>query len=186
MKRALPALNWLCHLLLGLGLVAPCLTLEKHVGPVPDSWARWMGLIDGPTTFSIGSTIVKLFDQGEALIGAVILLFSVIFPTAKLIVTRLALKAAAKGEHPAKLFHLAAAVSKFSMVDVFVIALMVVVGKAMPGGSRMLLEWGTYAFAAAALLSTVVMALTKRLFQDPVVDSRLETQEGLQRPLPDS
>lgn len=160
----LAALNWLCHLLLGLGLAAPCLTLVKHVDPLPDSWARWLGLIDGPTTFSIGSTIVRLFEHGEGLIGAVILVFSVLFPTTKLIVTRLALSAAARGEHPTRLFALAAAVSKFSMVDVFVIALLVVLGKSFPGGSHMVLEWGTYAFAAAALLSSVVMALTKKLF----------------------
>lgn len=156
----LAALNWVCHILLGLGLAAPCLTLVKHVDPLPDSWARWLGLIDEPATFSIGSTIVTLFDHGEILIGVVIFVFSVIFPTAKLILTRLALRA----ERPSKLFTLAAAVSKFSMVDVFVIALLVVLGKSFPGGSHMVLEWGTYAFAAAALLSTVVMALAKRRF----------------------
>ena len=45
---------------------------------------------------------------------------------------------------------------KFSMVDVFVIALLVVTIKGLPGGTRVSLGWGFWCFATAVLLSLAI------------------------------
>ena len=51
---------------------------------------------------------------------------------------------------------------KKHMVDVFAIALLVVASKTMAGGSRIDVEWGTIAFATAALLSMYLTSAVKK------------------------
>jgi len=155
--RWLAALNWLCHALLAIGLAAPCMTFVSRMGGATEV-ARAAGLLPEPATYSVLTGIRTLFENGDVAIGAVLLVFSVVFPVSKLIVVRLALQAAARGDAPPALLRAISAASKYSMVDVFVVALLVVASKSMPGGSRVELEWGTYAFGAAALLSTALTA----------------------------
>lgn len=156
-RRRLAALNWLCHALLAVGLVAPCMTFVSRMGGATEI-ARAVGLVPEPATYSVLSGIRTLFESGDVAIGCVLLVFSVVFPVSKLIVVRLALQAAARGEEARALLRAVAVASKYSMVDVFVIALLVVASKSMPGGSSVELEWGTFAFAAAAVLSTALTA----------------------------
>ena len=42
------------------------------------------------------------------------------------------------------------------MLDVFVLAVLVVAVKGLPGGSRVLIEWGAAAFCASVLLSIYI------------------------------
>ena len=48
------------------------------------------------------------------------------------------------------------AVSRYAMLEVFLVAMTVLLIKQMPGGSRITLESGFYAFAVSVLLSLVV------------------------------
>jgi hypothetical protein len=158
--RRISALNWLCHAVLAVGLVAPCMTFVPRLGDATEI-ARAAGLLPGPETYSVLSGIVSLLEQGDALIALVLLAFSVVVPVGKLIVVRLAIRESTRHSVSPALLRAVALASKYSMVDVFVIALLVVASKTMPGGSRLELEWGTYAFCAAALLSTGLTSWVK-------------------------
>ncbi|MCI0585373.1 MAG: paraquat-inducible protein A [Planctomycetes bacterium] len=151
--RWISAANWLCHGILAVGLVAPSMTYVPRLGGATDV-ARAAGLIPAPATYSVLSGIVSLLENGDVLIGCVLLVFSVVFPISKLVVVRLALGGAGAGAVAPRLLKATALASKYSMTDVFVIALLVVASRTMPGGSRIELEWGIFAFCAAALLST--------------------------------
>jgi len=154
--RVLSALNWVGHVVLGAGLAAPCMTVTPHLGQV-EGLAKWLGLMEEPRTYSVATGVFELLRGGHLVIGGVLLLFSVVFPVWKLVALRLALRRPRSG-HP-----LSARLAKFSMVDVFVIALLVVAGKTFPGGTTVDVRWGVYAFAAAALLSMVVSGGVARL-----------------------
>jgi uncharacterized paraquat-inducible protein A len=91
-------------------------------------------------------------------IGIVLLVFSVLFPIAKLVILRAAIADARRGQPAGRAHELAARFGRFSMADVLVLALVVVVSKSFPGGTTVDVRWGAYAFAAAALLCLVLAA----------------------------
>ena len=71
-------------ILLGVGLFAPCMTLQPSYGNV-----TWLArLIDpdlvAPTTYSLLDGIRSLLTDSNVFIGVVVLLFSVVFPLWKL------------------------------------------------------------------------------------------------------
>jgi uncharacterized paraquat-inducible protein A len=152
---------WAAHILLGLGLAAPCMTVVPRMG-AHTGLARWLGLLEEPRTYSILSGIRALVAADGLWIGLLLLLFSVVFPVAKLIALRVAISERSRGKASNRLHRLLAGAGKYSMADVFVIALLVVVSKSFPGGTRVELRWGIYAFAAAALLTMLVAALADR------------------------
>lgn len=153
----LDPLVWAAHILLGVGLAAPCMTVTPRMGS-HTGLAEWLGLLDEPRTYSILSGIRALLEGDGLWIGILLLVFSVVFPIAKLIALRVALGTGA----PNRLHRILRSVGKFSMADVFVVALLVVVSKSFPGGTSIDLRWGIYAFAAAALLTMVSTLLVDR------------------------
>lgn len=159
--RWIAAANWACHGVLAVGLVAPSMTYVPRVGGATDV-ARAAGLVPDPATYSVLSGILSLLENGDVAIGCVLLVFSVVFPISKLVVVRLALRGTSGGAVPPRLLQAVALASKYSMTDVFVIALLVVASRTMPGGSRIELEWGIFAFCAAALLSTGLTSSVRR------------------------
>ncbi|MHC4972522.1 MAG: paraquat-inducible protein A [Planctomycetota bacterium] len=155
----LALLNWTGHVLLGLGLFGPCMTVTPRMEPV-QGLAEWLGLVGEAKTYSIVSGVLALLRGGNIGIGLVLLFFSVLFPVAKLVALRVCIADARLGRSHA----LAARFGKYSMVDVFVIALLVVASKSYPGGTTVDIEWGVFAFGAAALLSMLVGAAVARRF----------------------
>jgi len=148
--RASAFLVWAAHVLLGLGLFAPCMTVTPHLGTV-DALGRWLGLVDEPKTYSVATGVLRLITGGNVAIGIVLLVFSMLFPLAKLVIARACLAEGRAGRAHA----LVARFGKFSMADVFVLALLVVASKSFPGGTTVDIRWGAWAFAAAALASTI-------------------------------
>ena len=140
---------WAAHVLLGVGLCAPCMTVTPRAGPL-EGLGRWLGIVGEPKTYSVVTGVLRLLTGGNVAVGVILLVFSVLFPVAKLVI----LRAAAQG----KAHDLAARFGRYSMADVFVLALMVVVSKSFPGGTTVGVQWGAYAFAAAALLCMVLAA----------------------------
>lgn len=163
---ALNLLNWVGHVLLALGLCGPCMTVIPRMGEV-EGLGRWLGLLQEPKTYSILSGIFQLFERGGIFVALVLFVFSVVFPIAKLIVLRVCVAELRDGGTTGVAHRLATRFSKYSMVDVFVIALVVVASRSFPGGTTVELEWGTYAFAAAALLSVAVSAALGRIAPTP-------------------
>ena len=150
-------LLWSAHILLGVGLAAPCMTIVPKLGE-HTALGSWLGLLDEPRTYSILSGIRGLLDGGGFWIGLLLLVFSVLFPLAKLIALRMALSDLEAGRPVNRLHHVLANVGKYSMADVFVVALLVVASKSFPGGTEVVIRWGVYAFAAAALLTMFASA----------------------------
>lgn len=159
-RKAWSTLNWLCHGFLAVGLTAPCMTIVTRMGEATEL-AHDMGLLPSPESYSVLRGIIALFDNGDLAIGILLLVFSVLFPVTKLIVVRLTLKVDPAAA-PHRLLSFIAVLSKYSMIDVFVIALMVIASKTLPGGSEIDLEWGTIAFATAALLSMYLVSAVKK------------------------
>lgn len=138
-----------CLLLLVAGIFLPCMTVYPQAGEftgflsllAPDEFKE--------TTYSIISGIAEMFRSGSPVTGAILFLFSVIFPFWKLTTFFRALYSKNQG----KSFDLALKLGKYSMLDVFVLAVLVVAIKGLPGGSRVEMEAGIYFFAVSVLLS---------------------------------
>jgi paraquat-inducible protein A len=137
-------LVWIAHVLLGIGIAAPCMTVTPRLGD-HTALGEWLGLVGTPRSYSIMDGIRQLLGGNGIWLGLVVLLFSVLFPIAKLIALRMR-------------SHRLHGFGKYSMVDVFVIALLVVVSKSFPGGTEISVEWGIYPFAAASLLTMLASA----------------------------
>lgn len=101
---------------LGVGLSSPFMTMDK---------------LGTRNTFSLVGGVIELFERGNVIIGSVLLVFSVLFPIMKL----LALLAATSSHAPLttrwrKILHKAADLTgKYSMLDVMVIAVIIVLVK---------------------------------------------------------
>lgn len=160
--RRLGILTWVAHVLLGAGLLAPCMTVTPRMGSI-EGLARWLGLLDEPRTYSVASGVLQLLRGGNEAIGLVLLVFSILFPLAKLVVLRAAIADARRGERGGRAHDLATRFGRYSMADVFVLALIVVVSKSFPGGTTVEVRWGAFAFGGAALLSLVLAARVARL-----------------------
>ena len=124
---------------LGFGLMLPALTVERF----------W--IFD--STKSIASAILTLFDGGHVLLGAVVVLFSVVFPLAKLVVNLriwLARDIASPGIRRAARW--AVTLGKWSMLDVFMAAI-VVATVTLGMVASVTTEIGLYLFGGAIVLS---------------------------------
>lgn len=143
-SRILRVLVVVTAVCLAVGLIAPVLTLEKFF------------IIDN--TFSIFSGLVQLLEEGRIFLFIIILLFSVIMPIIKLwILFRLLGSAAGTSESLRRYLHLMHQYGKWSMLDVFVVALLVVAVK-LGAVASVETHYGLYAFGSAVLLTMVVTA----------------------------
>lgn len=131
---------------LAIGLSAPVLTLEKFF------------IIEN--TFSIFSGLVQLLEEARIFLFIIILLFSVVMPIIKLVVLfRLLGSTAGSSETLHRYLRLMHQYGKWSMLDVFVVALLVVAVK-LGAVASVETHDGLYAFGSAVLLT---MAITARV-----------------------
>jgi paraquat-inducible protein A len=157
-------------ILLGVGLVAPTLTIVPMDGK--RDWLVDVAIALGymsdddfnETTFTIIGVIFDLFSGGDWFLGGILVLFSVIFPVVKLALYWIAINYGSELGKATGLLNWMNRAGKFSMAEVFALALMVVVVKTLPGGSTASLEWGAYVFVASILGAIFVsFALDKSL-----------------------
>lgn len=129
-----------------VGLTTPVLTLEKFF------------IFDN--TFSIVSGLVQLLEERRIFLFVIITLFSVVLPVIKLgVLFRLLLTRANSSETLRRYLHLMHQYGKWSMLDVFVVALLVVAVK-LGAVASVETHYGLYAFGMAVLLT---MAITARV-----------------------
>ena len=115
-SKALLVLLVITTIMLAVGLSAPILTLEKFF------------IIEN--TFSIFSGLVQLLEEGRIFLFVIILLFSVVMPIIKLgVLFRLLGSTADSSEVLHRYLRLMHQYGKWSMLDVFVVALLVVAVK---------------------------------------------------------
>lgn len=150
-------------LLLGLGLVAPCMTVHPQLGAI-DGWVRLLKpeMVE-PTTYSILGGILELMRTDSLGLGLLLLGFSVVFPALKLSTLWWGVSAITQGKPGGVALWITHHAGKFSMIDVMVIAVYIVALKGLPGDTRVQIQWGLFAFAASVLLSMFASLLVKRL-----------------------
>ena len=133
---------------LALGLVLPILRVEKFI-----FWESGYSVITG---------VASLFDSREWLLGFVILLFSIVFPIAKLgVLVTLWLGKLTHDQRFALLRRLET-VGRWSMLDVFAVGILVVAGK-LGAVADVEARIGIYLFGAAILLSMLATWRVKQL-----------------------
>lgn len=164
-----------------LGIFLPLATISKHMnatdaldaaertgtGGVLTSVGRWLldifeenpTIVDEANTFSLAGGLKELLAHGQIFLFAVVLAFSVLFPIAKMILLgRVTFADMDTADRERSLKRLAT-FGKWSMLDVFVIALLVVSLK-LGDMVNVQIHCGIYFFAASVLLT---MALTQIL-----------------------
>src|SRR5689334_14234641 len=104
--------------------------------------------------FSLVGGIVELFRTGNTLIALVLLVFSVIFPFAKLLALLIATSRLAPISIAVRrrLHYLAAVTGKYSLLDILVVAIVIVVVK-FRGVADARAMYGTTIFCVAIFLS---------------------------------
>ena len=128
--------------LLLTGLLSPVITLTKFV------------LIEN--TFSVLSGVIELLKEGKLFLFLLIAGFSIVLPVLKLwVLYRLVSKSAAMEKSVRKLLHWMHLYGKWSMLDVFVVAILVVAVK-LGAIADVEMRFGLYAFAASVLLTMYV------------------------------
>ena len=124
--------------LLAVGLIAPIITFTKFI------------FIHN--TFSILSACWNLLKEGQVFLFVVIFLFSIILPIIKLaLLTKLVLMNSVVTEKTKNFIEWVHRFGKWSMLDVFVVAILVVVVKLGAIGN-VEKHIGLYAYAGAAVL----------------------------------
>ena len=149
-------LRWLvitASLLLCLGLVAPIVTLEKFV------------VIEN--TFSVTSGILQLLQEDQWFLFLIISGFSVVLPILKLhTLYRILNNGTAGNGRQRRYLHWMHLYGKWSMLDVFVVAVLVVAVK-LGAIANVEMRYGLYAFTASILLTMFVTARVVALTADP-------------------
>ena len=163
---------WLIGFLLGLNVVLLFIGLTGDSVTIGATVMKKIAgiqilMLDSRETFSILSSIAKLWHGGDRFLACVIFGFSVVFPILKLsanllIWARLALPVS----HTPTWMHRTAALlhglGRWSMLDVFVVGILVVWGKT-GGVSRFLIEPALYFFFAAAIIAMANALLTEKV-----------------------
>ena len=135
--------------LLAVGMVAPIITLNKFV------------LIEN--TFSILSGSIELLKEGKFFLFIVITSFSIVLPLLKIAVLFLLVTVKKnKTANLHKCLHWMHVFGKWSMLDVFVVAVLVVTVK-LGAIASVEARYGLYAFTVAVFLTMYVTARVVRL-----------------------
>lgn len=138
-------------ILLVLGLFLPAIYLKE--------------LVVFQSTFSVLTGIENLFHERHFILGVVIILFSVVFPIFKLIVLSMIWFLRLPQAKKETFIHWLSLLGKWSMLDVFVVAITIVITQvshladAQPRA-------GIYLFCASIFLTMIVTELIERVIHD--------------------
>jgi paraquat-inducible protein A len=146
---------------LGIGLVAPTLSIEPRAGEFTWLVELWDEEATETVTYSIVGAIRDLYQTNNFFLALVLGLFSVAFPVFKLCLYWLATVYQDKPKSLSSLVKWTARLSKLSMVEVLFLALLILTVKTLPGGSEATIEWGAYLFVASALGSMLFPLVTE-------------------------
>ena|SRR3989338_604603 len=144
-NHLIPVALFFSALFLAYGLFLPVITLKE--------------LIFWRTTFSVITGIENLFYEGHYFLTAVILLFSVCFPILKLSVLVVIWFRPVSKKFRTAMVEWLGSLGKWSMLDVFVVAMMVIITK-ISGFASAQPRIGIYFFGASVFLA---MLTTERI-----------------------
>jgi paraquat-inducible protein A len=157
LAAGLTAIACLCF---SAGLVFPLIKIKAAAG----KWTPLVKLVaadelsERPITLPGG--IVTLWNDGDILLACLLGTLSLILPIAKFSV--LWWESFSPADLPDRLLVFFRFASRYAMVEVFLIALTVILVKGMPGGSQISVEIGTHAFTASVVLGLLAGEITGR------------------------
>ena len=140
--KKLRIILYIATLLLAVGLVSPIMTIEKF--------------FILRNTFSVLSGVVELLKSGQLLLSAIIFGFSIVIPILKMLVLfRLTNSARRHCDDTHRYLKLMHDYGRWSMLDVFVVALLIVIVKLGPI-ANVQVHFGLFAFCSAMLVTSYV------------------------------
>ena len=119
-------------------------------------------LVFWKSTYSVWTGIVALWQEQERELAALLFFFSIIFPIVKLGALAALWFMRLAAEHRARLLHWLGILGKWSMLDVFVVAILIVLVKLGPL-AKVEPRIGVYVFAAAIACSMLTTMHIERL-----------------------
>jgi Paraquat-inducible protein A len=129
-----------------------------------EEWIVKKGKIPVGNQYLLG-IIKSLFADGSFFLGIIIFLFSVVFPILKIVLCAVALISFQKTDAKDKIIKAIGYVSKWSMADVFIVAVIIVMFKAKGFNFKFTAEPGIYFYAISAILSSLAILLIMRQFE---------------------
>ena len=145
--------------LLVTGLSLPLMDAETGI-----LWTHWKN------SYSVWTGVVALWRANELLLSTVLFLFSMVFPFAKLAALSIIWFVRLPDEQRTRLLHWLGLLGKWSMLDVFVVAILIVLVKLGPL-AKVTPRSGVYVFTAAiaaSMLTTMYIdALARRSLRSP-------------------
>ncbi len=149
---------WIVPATLGLTtlLFIPALALPLMHTSQQLLWKRW------ESSYSAWRGVLELWQQGDQVLAVVLLVFCIIFPMVKLIALARIWFVAMPDAERKTLLHWLEVLGRWSMLDVFVVAILIVLVKLGPL-TQVEPRAGVYVFAGAILLSMVLTMAIDRL-----------------------
>lgn len=146
-------------IILAIGIFAPMLTLKYVV----------LGIfVWDEKTVSLYSTITELYAAREMLLFLVIGIFSIVFPIVKIVVLLLATNfPLPKGSWISVGIKLVEQLGKWSMLEVFVVALLLVSVK-LGAMLNVQVHYGVYLFALAVVMTMIISWWVNRLHETSI------------------
>jgi Paraquat-inducible protein A len=145
-------------LMFGMGLVLPLFTVMPAAGQWTTVARIFAAAEFQSVTYTLPGGISLLWNGNERFLAFVLGLLSVALPIAKLSV--LWWETFFTRALPRWLLRFFKAVSHYAMVEVFLVALTVILIKGLPGGSSVVLQAGTWMFTGSVILSLAASRLT--------------------------
>ena len=137
------------------GLSLPILTVEKTV-----FWRHW------ENHYSVFVGVMELAKSGDWLLALILFFFSMVFPFAKLFSLALLWYRPLSEADRLKTLHWLGIMGKWSMLDVFVVAILIVAAK-LRDLTEVQPRIGVYLFGLAIILSMLVTTRVNRLARRP-------------------
>lgn len=167
----------LSAVLLAAAFYFPFIKSSFHID-FPDWLPDWFGLQDELRDWIVKKgkipvgkqylfeIIKSLFEEGSIFLGVIIFLFSLIFPVLKIALCAISVIRYGKSDSiiPGGLIKAIGFISKWSMADVFIVAVIIVMFKAKGFNSRFTAETGIYCYALSAILSSLTIFFITRRF----------------------
>ena len=140
-----------------LGIFTPCLKITPHLGD--GGGFDFIGHIAFGEDFaekrlSIARGILELTKGGDYFIAIVIFVFTLAFPTLKMYLIFIYHRTY---DGKKETYERILKVSKYSMLDIFVLGLIVLAVKVMPGGTTASIQWGAVFFFANIILTKYIL-----------------------------
>jgi paraquat-inducible protein A len=117
-------------------------------------------------TYSVWTGVVELWKQNELALSAILFFFSILFPIVKLVGLSFIWLVRLPEEQRDRLLHWLGILGKWSMLDVFIVAILIVLVKLGPF-VKIEPRSGVYVFSAAIAFSMLTTMYIDRLARSP-------------------